>query len=78
MASTLVTARPVSQPSEVDASGPRAELDPIVARTRLIASRIWQLRGNLTTYDAAYVAAGSPGLGLRGRGPCSPSACDGR
>ncbi|MGH3409408.1 MAG: type II toxin-antitoxin system VapC family toxin [Streptosporangiaceae bacterium] len=34
-----------------------AELDPVVVRTRLLASRIWALRGNLTTYDAAYVAA---------------------
>ena len=26
-------------------------------RTRLLAARIWELRSNLTTYDAAYVAA---------------------
>jgi predicted nucleic acid-binding protein len=34
-----------------------AEMDPVVVRTRLLAARIWELRGNLTTYDAAYVAA---------------------
>lgn len=32
-------------------------LDPVVVRTRVLASRIWELRDNLTTYDAAYVAA---------------------
>jgi predicted nucleic acid-binding protein len=40
-----------------DAVTAAAELDPVVVRTRLLASRIWALRGNLTTYDAAYVAA---------------------
>lgn len=40
-----------------DAAAAAAALDPIVARTRLIASRIWELRSNLTAYDAAYVAA---------------------
>ena len=34
-----------------------AEMDPIAVRTRLLAVRIWELRSNLTTYDAAYVAA---------------------
>jgi predicted nucleic acid-binding protein len=33
-----------------------AEMDPVVVRTRVLASRIWELRSNLTTYDAAYVA----------------------
>lgn len=40
-----------------DAAAAAAALDPVVARTRLIAARIWELRSNLTTYDAAYVAA---------------------
>jgi predicted nucleic acid-binding protein len=40
-----------------DAAVAAAALDPVVAGTRLIASRIWELRDNLTTYDAAYVAA---------------------
>ena len=40
-----------------DAVTAAAELDPVVVRTRLVASRIWALRGNLTTYDAACVAA---------------------
>jgi predicted nucleic acid-binding protein len=40
-----------------DAATAAAALDPVVARTRLLASRIWELRSNLTTYDAAYVAA---------------------
>jgi predicted nucleic acid-binding protein len=39
-----------------DAAAAAAALDPIVARTRPLASRIWELRGNLTIYDAAYVA----------------------
>ena len=34
-----------------------AEMDPVAVRTRLLAARIWELRNNLTTYDAAYVAA---------------------
>jgi predicted nucleic acid-binding protein len=34
-----------------------AEMDPVAVRTRLLAARIWELRSNLTTYDAAYVAA---------------------
>ncbi len=34
-----------------------AELEPIVVPTRLLASRIWELRSNMTTYDAAYIAA---------------------
>ncbi len=34
-----------------------AEMDPVAVRTRPLAARIWELRSNLTTYDAAYVAA---------------------
>lgn len=41
----------------VDAVIAATELDPVVVRTRLLAARIWELRGNLTAYDAAYVAA---------------------
>lgn len=40
-----------------DAATAAADLDPVVVRTRLLASRIWALRANLTAYDAAYVAA---------------------
>lgn len=32
-------------------------LDPEVPVTRVLVSRIWDLRDNLTAYDAAYVAA---------------------
>lgn len=34
-----------------------AQMDPVAVRTRLLGARIWELRDNLTTYDAAYVAA---------------------
>jgi predicted nucleic acid-binding protein len=40
-----------------DAVTAAAALEPVVIPTRLLAPRIWELRGNLTTYDAAYVAA---------------------
>lgn len=40
-----------------DAAAAAAELNPVVASTRLIAGRIWELRSNLTAYHAAYVAA---------------------
>ena len=39
-----------------DAAAAATEMNPIVAPTRIIASRIWELRNNLTTYDAAYAA----------------------
>ena len=39
-----------------DAAAAAAEMNPVVAQTRVIASRIWELRDNLTTYDAAYAA----------------------
>jgi hypothetical protein len=32
-------------------------MDPVTMPTRLLAARIWELRSNLTTCDAAYVAA---------------------
>ncbi|NGO80600.1 type II toxin-antitoxin system VapC family toxin [Streptomyces sp. YC504] len=34
-----------------------AAFDPVVPRTRVLLPRVWELRSNLTTYDAAYVAA---------------------
>jgi predicted nucleic acid-binding protein len=40
-----------------DAVAAAAAMDPVVVRTRLLVARIWELRSNLTTYDAAYVAA---------------------
>jgi predicted nucleic acid-binding protein len=40
-----------------DAAAAAAAMDPVVVRTRLLAGRIWELRNNLSTYDAAYVAA---------------------
>jgi predicted nucleic acid-binding protein len=40
-----------------DAVAAVAALEPVVIPTRLLATRIWELRDNLTTYDAAYVAA---------------------
>jgi predicted nucleic acid-binding protein len=33
-----------------------AVLDPVVPRTRFLLPRIWELRANLTAYDAAYAA----------------------
>lgn len=39
------------------AAAAASELDPVAVRTRLLAARIWELRSNLATYDAAYVAA---------------------
>jgi predicted nucleic acid-binding protein len=39
-----------------DATTAAAELNPVVAPTRLIVGRIWELRSNLTAYDAAYAA----------------------
>jgi predicted nucleic acid-binding protein len=40
-----------------DAAAAAAAMEPAVASTRLLAARIWELRSNLTTCDAAYVAA---------------------
>ena len=40
-----------------DAAAAAAAMDPVVASTRPLAPRIWELRGNLTTHDAAYIAA---------------------
>lgn len=40
-----------------DAVDAVAEIEPEVPPTRVLVERIWSLRGNLTSYDAAYVAA---------------------
>lgn len=46
-------------------------LDPVVPMTRVLLPRVWELRGHLTVYDAAYVAAaeayGCPLLTTDGR-----------
>ncbi|WKX71414.1 type II toxin-antitoxin system VapC family toxin [Streptomyces sp. XD-27] len=47
----------ISRPQADDAVAALAQLDPVVPLTRVLIPRIWQLRGNLTAYDAAYVAA---------------------
>lgn len=47
----------ISPDHAADAATSAAAMDPVVVRTRRLAARIWELRGNLTTYDAAYVAA---------------------
>lgn len=39
-----------------EAGAAAAEMEPVVVRTRVLAARIWELRSNLTTYDAAYIA----------------------
>ncbi|GIH70473.1 type II toxin-antitoxin system VapC family toxin [Sphaerimonospora thailandensis] len=33
------------------------EIAPVVPLTRVLLPRMWELRSNITTYDAAYVAA---------------------
>lgn len=33
------------------------EINPIVPRTQVLLDRMWDLHPNITTYDAAYVAA---------------------
>jgi predicted nucleic acid-binding protein len=53
---TLLGAK-ITAAHAADAATAAAELDPVVVSTRLLAARIWALRGNLTTYDAAYAAA---------------------
>jgi predicted nucleic acid-binding protein len=40
-----------------DAVAAVAAITPVVPLTRVLIPRIWALRGNLTAYDAAYVAA---------------------
>jgi predicted nucleic acid-binding protein len=41
----------------LDAAEALGELEPTVPRTRALLPRMWELRANLTVYDAAYVAA---------------------
>ncbi|MGW6727568.1 type II toxin-antitoxin system VapC family toxin [Nocardia sp. NPDC055029] len=48
------TITPVQAERAVTALG---SLDPEVPVTRVLVPRIWDLRDNLTAYDAAYVAA---------------------
>ncbi|MFC4034262.1 type II toxin-antitoxin system VapC family toxin [Streptomyces polygonati] len=40
-----------------DAVAALSQWDPVVPLTRVLLPRMWELRGNLTAYDAAYVAA---------------------
>jgi predicted nucleic acid-binding protein len=47
----------ISKAQADDAIAGLSQLDPVVPRTRVLLPRIWELRGNLTAYDAAYVAA---------------------
>jgi predicted nucleic acid-binding protein len=49
--------RKIKPEHAAEAAAAAAEMDPVALRTRLLAGRIWELRSNLTTYDAAYVAA---------------------
>lgn len=47
----------ISEEHAADAVDALARLDLLVPLTRVLLPRMWELRGNLTTYDAAYVAA---------------------
>ncbi|MCP3819372.1 type II toxin-antitoxin system VapC family toxin [Streptomyces sp. A3M-1-3] len=47
----------ISEAQAADAMLALAGLDPVVPLTRVLLPRIWELRSNLTAYDAAYVAA---------------------
>ncbi|MER7620655.1 type II toxin-antitoxin system VapC family toxin [Streptomyces sp. NPDC126503] len=47
----------ISKDHAEDAVDALARLEPAVPLSRVLLPRIWQLRGNLTAYDAAYVAA---------------------
>lgn len=47
----------ITQDQAADAVRGLAEWDPVVPLTRILLPRMWELRGNLTAYDAAYVAA---------------------
>jgi predicted nucleic acid-binding protein len=49
--------RKIKPDHAAQAAAAAAEMDPVAVPTRLLAVRIWELRNNLTTYDAAYVAA---------------------
>ncbi|WP_418958278.1 type II toxin-antitoxin system VapC family toxin [Streptomyces tritici] len=47
----------ISKAHADDAVAALAELEPVVPRSKVLLPRVWELRGNLTVYDAAYVAA---------------------
>lgn len=47
----------ISKAHAEDAVAALAKLEPVVPLSRVLLPRIWELRGNLTPYDAAYVAA---------------------
>ncbi|MET8677720.1 type II toxin-antitoxin system VapC family toxin [Streptomyces sp. NPDC004647] len=47
----------ITQRHAEDAVAALARLDPVVPPTRVLLPRTWELRSNLTTSDAAYVAA---------------------
>lgn len=47
----------ISYEQASDAVTALGQLDPEVPLTRVLMPRMWELRGNLTPYDAAYVAA---------------------
>jgi predicted nucleic acid-binding protein len=48
--------RKIAAAHAADAAAAAAAMNPVVAPTRIIAARIWELRDNLTAYDAAYAA----------------------
>lgn len=47
----------ISEEHAADAVDALARLDLAVPLTRVLLPRMWELRANLTSYDAAYVAA---------------------
>ncbi|MCZ4100365.1 type II toxin-antitoxin system VapC family toxin [Streptomyces sp. So13.3] len=47
----------ISARHAADAVDALARIDPVVPLTRVLLPRMWELRGNVTAYDAAYVAA---------------------
>ncbi|WP_322761695.1 type II toxin-antitoxin system VapC family toxin [Frankia sp. Cr2] len=47
----------ISQRHAADALEALAALEPVVPHTRVLLPRMWELRANLTAYDAAYAAA---------------------
>ncbi|MBW1603219.1 PIN domain-containing protein [Streptomyces sp. JJ66] len=47
----------ITQGHASDAVDAVAAVAPEVPLTRTLVARVWELRGNLTAYDAAYVAA---------------------
>jgi predicted nucleic acid-binding protein len=47
----------ISAEHAAEAIGALAQIVPIVPLTRVLLPRMWELRANLTAYDAGYVAA---------------------